>query len=397
MSQSVASVVVALLLGGTIAPAYAQDAGATTTRCAVESPPESKRTRPGVGVYFEQDSALPWLGRWGGDQNYTMGLAIPVLSGQWIHDRKLDLPLRGLDCLIGTLTRHNDQLKEGGEDGYQNFTLFLAHTAFTPREINLATPIHDDRPYSSLLFVGMSRLTVNPYSRRALRSELTIGMLGLGIAESVQTWIHTGRREKKGPDAVTPYDPMGWSLQISDGGEPTAKYTVGVTKATSETEFHDVAVTGEASVGYFTNVALGGTLRAGLLRSPFFAHNSNPLSAGNQVLRSGGTEEGEPGVDAKRAAKRFELAGFVSGRLRVVGYNALLQGQFRDTPVRFNSGQISRAVLEAEAGISVGIKACSGLITFARRSAEFTVGQIRAHTFGGVHVMCGGSARGQKK
>ena len=87
----------------------------------------------------------------------------------------------------------------------------------------------------------------------------------------------------------------------------------------------------------------------------------------------------------------------MSGRIRIVGYNALLQGQFRDTPVRFNSGQISRAVLEGEAGVSMGFKACSALLTFARRSAEFTFGQIRPHTFGGVHVVCGGGSRAPKQ
>lgn len=383
-------VAVVLLAGAPWASAQSPD----QAPCQVQSPPEAKQTRFGAGLYFEQDSVIPWVGRWGGDQNYTMGAALPVLTGQWIHRRKLDLPLRGLDCLTGMLRGHNQQVEAGGDlDAYQDFSLVLGVTAFTPRELNLSTPVHDDRPYASLLFLTASRLTVDPYARRALRSELTVGVLGLRIAEDVQTWIHTKRRRNNGPGALTPYDPAGWPLQISDGGEPTAKYTVSMAKATSETEFHDVTVTGEASAGYYTNVAVGGTLRAGRLRSPFWAHNSNPLSAGNQILR----EPGAAGIDAQRATKSFELAGFVSGRIRIVGYNALLQGQFRDTPVRFNSGQISRAVLEGEAGVSMGFKACSALLTFARRSAEFTFGQIRPHTFGGVHVVCGGGSRAPKQ
>lgn len=91
-----------------------------------------------------------------------------------------------------------------------------------------------------------------------------------------------------------------------------------------------------------------------------------------------------------RAGKRWELAAFGSGRIRVVGYNALLQGQFRDSPVTVSSARVSRAILEGEAGISLGWKRCSALLTIARRSAEFTVGQVRPHTYGGVHLVCGG-------
>lgn len=361
-------------------------------RCVVQSPASDRQAQFGMGVYFEQDSVLPWLGRWGGDQNYTMGLAFPF-TGQWIHRKNLDIALRGLDCLTGVLRAHNAQLVESDPDKYQDFSLVLGHTAFTPRELQRSDPIYDDRPYASLLYLSAGRLTVNPYSRRALRSELTVGMLGLRIGESVQTWIHTGRRQKKGPDAVTPYDPAGWPLQISDGGEPTAKYTIGLARAANESEFHDVSVAGEASVGYYTNVAAGATVRVGWLRSPFWAHNSNPLSGANQRLRLEAAADDGDTVDAKRARKTVEFAGFASGRLRVVGYNALLQGQFRNSPVTFNSAEISRVVLEGEAGVSIGLKRCSALLTFARRSAEFTLGQARAHTFGGVHVLCGGGVR----
>ena len=53
----------------------------------------------------------------------------------------------------------------------------------------------------------------------------------------------------------TPYDPLGWSHQISDGGEPTAKYTVSVARAATESLWHDLSWNGEASAGYYTNVA----------------------------------------------------------------------------------------------------------------------------------------------
>jgi hypothetical protein len=387
--------VVAAALVGAATEASGQTVG--EKRCALTSPEAKRQSRFGAGIYFEQDSVIPWLGRWGGDQNYTMGAAFPV-TGQWIHRKGLDWPLRGVDCLTGMLGAHNSNIVNGGLDAFQDFSMVLGYTAFTPRRLDLATPIHDDRPYAGLLFMNFTRLTVDPFARRALRSELTVGVLGLRIGEKVQTWIHTSRRENKGPDALTPYDPQGWPLQISDGGEPTARYTLALAKATSETEFHDVAWNTEASVGYYTNAALGATVRAGWLRSPFWAHNSNPLSAANQrlepeVAQLSAEQPPKETVAERRARKSFEIAAFASGRLRVVGYNALLQGQFKDSPVTFNSAEINRAVLEGEVGLSVGVKSCSALLTFARRSAEFNVGQARAHTFGGVHLICGGGIR----
>ncbi len=351
---------------------------------------ENRPSPFGLGVYFEQDDVLPWLNPWSDDRNYTMGLAFPMM-GQWIHRAKLDLALRGMDCLTGLNKAHNDQVTNSGEDSIQDFSLVFGHTAFTPHRIELTAPIPGDRPYASLLFLSAARTTVNPHERRVLRSELTLGVLGLRIGHGVQTWIHRKRRAGNGPGALTPYDPRGWPHQISDGGEPTAKYTVSLGKAASESPWHDLSLHGEASVGYYTNVAAGALVRVGHLRSPFWALNSTPLNVGNQVVRKPLDEQLQ--VDYVRSQRRFELAGFAAGRMRLVGHNALLQGQFKHSDVTMNAGQISRVVLEGEIGATVGVGKCALVLTLARRTAEFIVGALRPHTFGGVHLVCAGRRR----
>jgi len=336
----------------------------------------------GAGVYFEQDGVLPWLTTWNEDRNYTMGLAFPLI-GQWIHRAKLDTPLRAADCLSGLNAAHNGQVEAAGRDALQDFSLVFGHTAFTPDRLNEPGIITDDRPYASLLFISTMRTTVDPFQRRVVRSEFTLGMLGLDIGRRVQTYIHQRNRANKGPDAVTPDDPLGWHHQISDGGEPTAKYTISLARAANETLWHDASWHTEASAGYYTNVAVGGLLRAGYLRSPFWALNSNPLTVGNQKF-DGATGD----LDKDRAKRKFELAGFAAGRLRAVGYNALLQGQFRDTDFTLSSAQVARLVLEGEAGVTLAFGPCTAIGTIARRSGEYLVGVSRSHTYGGVHVVC---------
>lgn len=42
-----------------------------------------------VSIFFDQDSVLPWLGAWGGDQNYTMGELTVGTCGRRRHERRL--------------------------------------------------------------------------------------------------------------------------------------------------------------------------------------------------------------------------------------------------------------------------------------------------------------------
>lgn len=337
----------------------------------------------GLGVYFEQDGVLPWLGTWNEDRNYTMGLAFPMM-GEWIHDAKLDALLRAADCVSGLGRAHRGQVDGAGDDAILDYGLVFGHTAFTPDRLNDPDVITDDRPYASLLFLSAMRTTVDPHARRVVRSEFTLGMLGLDIARRVQTDIHRRNRRNNGPDAITPYDPLGWHHQISDGGEPTAKYTVSLSRAATESLWHDTSWHTEASAGYYTNVAVGAQVRAGYLRSPFWALNSNPLTVGNQ--RADGKSARD--LDAERAKRKFELAGFAAGRLRAVGYNVLLQGQFRHSDFVMSSADIARVILEGEAGITAAVGPCTGIATVARRSSEYRLGVSRAHTYGGLHLVC---------
>ncbi len=333
-------------------------------------------------LYVDQDSVPPWLGPWGGDQNYTMGAGFGF-GGAWVGDRHLDWALNELDALTGLGKIHGKFRTEAGGGNYlESHTFALAVTAFTPNHLETAVPIPDDRPYASLLGLTVGHATIDGVKRRVIRTDLTMGVLGLRIADTVQTSIHRHRRannQKKDRAAVKPYDPKGWPYQISDGGEPTAKYTVSFLQVAQETRFHDVGLQAEASLGYYTNVAVGPIFRVGLLRSDLWSLNTNPLTAYNQASCTMEKDRG-------RSPTKLELYAWAAGRGRLVAYNALLEGALRHSDVTFGTTQIQPFVREFETGVTTGYRNWVLTIALARRSAEYNVGVPRSHTWGGIYI-----------
>jgi hypothetical protein len=359
---------------------------------AVPKPPSGPPQEPAVsggGIFFDQDWL--WLAdKYNMDRNYTMGLAFQI-SGRFIESSHLDDVVNAFDWLTGVdrlreATREISVDPAGNKFWLESHSLTLGNGAFTPDNLNTAAPIFDDRPYASLLFLAIGHSTIFPgnSSRRAYvwSSELSIGVLGLHIADWVQTNIHAAMRRSSGQ--LTPYAPLGWHNQISDGGELTARYLVAHQHELSESRFHDLRLTFEASVGYYTNVAAGAAFRFGRIRSSPWTLNSNPISSGNQAES---TER--PCCAPIRTWKDWELYGFLAGRMRLVAYNALLQGQFRDSAVTLSAGEIERVVNEFETGFVLGGAGFS--LTFmliGGRTPEYHIPNVapRTHTWGGVYL-----------
>jgi len=400
--MSGAAVAVVALLAS-VSPAEAQPPPPTPPPVAGEDPfarplPATEATpgeeRWGFSLFVDQDSVYPWLGPWGGDQNYTMGVGLQ-LTGRIV--RPVAWPLRQVDALFGLgrlhgrLARESTALLPGDVPAYfESHSLTLANGGFTPRRLDLAEPIPDDRPYASILSLTAGRSTIDPYGRRVLRTELTLGVLGLNLAKSVQTSIHTKRRranQRKDPSAVTPYDPAGWPNQISDGGEPTAKYTATWLQALSESTPHDFTLQLEGSLGYYTNAAVGFVGRVGWLRSDFWTVQTNPLAAVNQGLRDQGGGDGSRVPRRDRSRDKPEAYLFGAARVRLVAYNELLQGGFRRSAVELEDTEIERVLRELDAGATLSWKGLSATISLTRRSPEYRVGEPRTHTWGGIYLV----------
>jgi hypothetical protein len=208
---------------------------------------------------------------------------------------------------------------------------------FTPSDLGARQVVAGDRPYASLFFVSGGRRYTNPDSNVAYDSSLTVGVLGLAAAESVQHALHsiTGSTQ-----------PKGWSHQISDGGEPTARYSLA--RQALLTEYQqpgwslDSKWTLAGSVGTITEGSIALNIRWGRIFSPWWAVTPEQ----NTYVQE--TQPGPPPLDVHSRSELFMLLG---ARFKLRAYNAFLEGQFRSSDLRYSSDSINHALGEAWAGI----------------------------------------------
>ena len=294
----------------------------------------------GWAFYLDND-ALALVNR---DQQYTGGFAL-TLSGRRALDYAISpMPaLQGIDRWLG-LADLGD-----GERRNRAHALHFGMAAFTPEDIGTARPLPEQRPYASLAFVTAT-------TRRALldrdtvyQSSLLLGVLGSDIPASVQSAIHrnAGFQEARG-----------WDNQISDGGEPTAAYVA--------THYHtrafetrpgwgdyQVQTIAGAGIGAFTQAGVGVSLRYGEIRTPWWSY-----TPGYTEFISLGPPLSARGMGGHLDSELYFTAG-LSMRYRV--YNALLQGQFRDSRVTYDRSQLNEVLLELNLGVVAGITADTGV------------------------------------
>jgi hypothetical protein len=272
----------------------------------------------GLGVYFDQDMFIP-----GGndDRDYTMGIAVEFFQDRGPLYLMGDL-LERVDSVVG-FDRRCGRI-------YRSF--LLGAVSFTPDDIGNPEPIFDDRPYASLIYLANKQVVAD--ESRALGVELMVGALGLGVADSVQTSLHQWYRGVTGKSE--PVDPEGWDNQISDGGELTLRLRLSEARRLAHGDSWDMAGTWDVNLGFQTNASIGFSGRVGDLNSPFWSTPYDPVNRGNFVPAMGGDE----------------LYLWAAGRLRGVAYDALLQGQFRDSEVTVDESDLRRLVWEAGVGVT---------------------------------------------
>lgn len=336
--------------------------------------PGLEQCHTGFSAFLDNDSLL-LDAQHDEDRNYTMGLQFQW-SGRWIHERGLTKPLYWLNSLepIAALR------PSFADSGQSHHTLNFGNVAFTPDDLTTRRPIRRDRPYASLLYLDTLSQVVSTDELNAYTTELSVGLLGLSISEHFQSWLH--RELQDSPDEP-PFPPKGWDNQISDGGEPTARYTVRWQHSLTKPHPNfDLQWIGEGSVGYHTAAGTGAALRVGKIESPWWQFNAMPISQAKAVARA--TRK-----NCSSGSGRYELYGWGGSMARLWGYNVLLQGQFRDSEVTVDSSDVERFVYDYSVGITAGL--CTGSrwhrLTFAysRRSPEFEGPLRRYHSWGGLY------------
>ncbi|MEW8028951.1 MAG: lipid A deacylase LpxR family protein [Candidatus Thiodiazotropha sp.] len=267
------------------------------------------------------------------DRNYTGGLAL-TLTGKRATDYpfSLDYWLDGMDRVSGF-----DKL-QAGDNGIHRHAIEFGLTIFTPDDIAESDPIENDHPYANMLFISNSQSRVYPSRGLLFQSTLLLGVLGTDVGEEVQKAMHN----------LTDSDqPRGWSNQISDGGELTAKYSFSVQKmllSRQGTLSYDVRAGLEAGIGYTTDVNSAISFRLGKLKAPWWSftpHQSEYISFGQTF-----------GQTTDRGSNQPELFIWGGLNLKYRFYNAILQGQFRDSAVTFDRDELESVILNGWLGVT---------------------------------------------
>lgn len=263
------------------------------------------------------------------DRDYTGGGAL-TLSGKRAQEYpvSIDSWRGGIDKLINfpKLYQSSHYISFHSEQ--------FGVTLFTPKDIDSVAPVTDDRPYGSLFFMSNSEFTVVPDKNTAYVSRLSIGLLGLNLAEDIQRFLH----------GITDSDvPNGWQHQISSGGEPTAMLTYAIQNSIYSSKNHQLKAEYEGNLGFITDVNAGVSWRWGRINSPWWAFNpyqSKYIQQSMPVFSSNGT------------GKKDEFYVWAGGRLNIRIYNVLLQGQFRESEVTVSSDDMERLVAEYWLGVT---------------------------------------------
>ncbi|TQE99444.1 MAG: lipid A deacylase LpxR family protein [Spiribacter salinus] len=268
------------------------------------------------------------------DQQYTGGASVE-LSGR--RAREWDFSADPLLAWIDRLTGMERRMASGDDDMRHSMILGLA--AFTPEDIESPQPILDDHPYGSLVLFGNTRQSVDPSRNVAYRSSLVLGLLGTNLAESLQDFFH---------DLVDTQKAQGWDNQISDGGELTGRYEVSrhqLIQSTplSENRRLESRWKINASAGYVTQVGVGATARWGKFDEQWFRFDPAP---GEYVAY------GAPATKPQSPSANREWFFWTSLEASLRLYNALLQGQFRDSAVTFSRGELRELITEASVGVT---------------------------------------------
>lgn len=300
---------------------------------------EEKRPRPRSAVpHAKQQPRSSWVfyidndlfALSGRDRDYTGGLSL-TLSGRdaAAHPFSLDGALGAINAVVPLSATSDEQL----------LSFEIGMNAFTPARTDVSSAQPDDRPYASLLYLANSRQQLDHRQRSSVITTLTLGALGLNIGGAIQNGIHS---------LVGSDEALGWDHQISEGGEFTFRYSVAYQKtawARYCSGFNSVEIKRavRGSVGYLSGATAGLSGRWGRITSPWWSFNPQ---------LSDYAEKSAPLITSGRRQSRSEFYLWAGANLHLRAYNALLQGQFRDSAVTYDRGQLERLLLESWIGVT---------------------------------------------
>lgn len=257
------------------------------------------------------------------DRDYTAGVAITYSSNS---EGFIKNPIsRVSQDLDGYLLPY-----VGGEvEGPQSTAIEFGIYGFTPEEIKESAIDRNDRPYSSLVYLSSSQSYQTLGGDSGWTTSMTVGVLGLDVFKSGQNAVH---------NVVSSERARGWGHQISNGGEPSFRYSAAYHQYLDASEpDQQFKVTYFGSLGYLTEFGAALVFRNGLISSPDNRFNPELMAYGERA----------PGVSAPGGRENYFWGGM---SVKARAYNAFVQGQFRDSDHELDANDLNILLAEVWAG-----------------------------------------------
>lgn len=284
----------------------------------------------GWSIYMDNDIFTPRPR----DQDYTGSLSV-TFSGYrttaWFFSA---------DSLMGAINNVVGLAAENHANGiFHLHGLQLGAAAFTPGDISIAEVTPGDRPYVGLIYSANSRLILNEKNQDTVQlTTLTLGVLGTSLLPGVQKGFHK---------AVDSDGPMGWSHQISAGGEPTVSYSYALQhlwgSGEVESSRFEIKSSAEAAAGFITGASVAVSARWGRITTPWWSFSSD---------RSEYFSQPATGFSRDQIDGDGEWYVWAGTKLKVRAYNVFLQGQFRDSDLTYGANDVRPVIAEAWIGVT---------------------------------------------
>ena len=257
------------------------------------------------------------------DRDYTAGLAITYSSNS---EEFISNPVSRVSQ---TLDGYVLPYLGGQVEKPQSTALEFGVYGFTPEEIKESEIDQSDRPYSSMIYLSSSQSYQTLGADSGWTTSITVGVLGLDFFKSGQNAVHK---------VVGSERARGWGHQISNGGEPTFRYSAAYHQYLDASQPNQqFKVTYFGSVGYLTEFGAALVFRDGLISSPDNRFNPELMAYGERA----------PGVSAPGGREHYFWGGM---SVKARAYNAFLQGQFRDSDHELDANDLNILLAEVWAG-----------------------------------------------
>ena len=213
--------------------------------------------------------------------------------------------------------------------GINYYGIALVQNMYTPFTTKVGGIHSGDRPYAAYLYFAGYKITNDAANRYRQASEIDMGVIGpSSMGDHVQSIVHT--------TVPTNNEPLGWEYQVQDDLVLNYRFSLekGLFPQKKNTEINVFA---NAALGtLYTNISGGFYFRAGVF-NPYFINLGLQKKRMNRALN----------------LKNFQWFFFINTGMKVVGYDATLQGGMfnHSSPYTLSADQISRVIFQGSGGV----------------------------------------------